>query len=282
MIEPSEFLREIIDPACAALTGQMGRDMGEDRARVMMLAIAYQESNLEHRRQIRGPARGFWQFERGGGTAGVLNHERSKAAAKASCEAMGVEPEVGVVYEALASDDNLAACFARLLLWTDPKPLPAIGDEEGAWQYYLANWRPGKPHRARWSQAHALAVRTVLGGTYADEVVVASVPASTAAAAVKAERGTLKVQGAKSVEVVLPKMARSWQTGEFWLVLLAFVADIAVVAAPVIDPALDKLQASSFMGSNTIAASIFAVARLAYKAWRTQAAVKVASAEVGR
>ena len=126
MTDPRDFLFETIDPACAALTGIMGREMGDDRARTMLLAIAHQESNLEYRRQIRGPARGLWQFEKTGGTAGVLSHERSKDAALAICKAMGVEPEPGVVYEALAADDNLAACFARLLLWTDPAGFRAV------------------------------------------------------------------------------------------------------------------------------------------------------------
>ncbi len=46
-----------------------------------------------------------------------------------------------------ALDLHETGVFARLLLWTDAKPLPAIGDEQGAWDYYLRNWRPGKPTR---------------------------------------------------------------------------------------------------------------------------------------
>ncbi len=44
----------------------------------------------------------------------------------------------------------LAAAFARLLLLTDAKPLPQIGDVQGAWAYYVRNWRPGKPHPDTW------------------------------------------------------------------------------------------------------------------------------------
>ena len=36
-------------------------------ADVLLLAIGLQESRFEHRQQIGGPARSFWQFERGGG-----------------------------------------------------------------------------------------------------------------------------------------------------------------------------------------------------------------------
>ena len=40
-------------------------------ARVLLLAIGLQESKFSHRLQIGGPARGYWQFEQGGGVRGV-------------------------------------------------------------------------------------------------------------------------------------------------------------------------------------------------------------------
>ena len=45
----------------------------------LLLAIGLQESGLCERCQIidgggKGPARGLWQFERGGGVVGVLTH----------------------------------------------------------------------------------------------------------------------------------------------------------------------------------------------------------------
>ena len=49
---------DILDPAAKLLPG-----MDSAKARVMLLAIGLQESRFEHRRQIGGPARGFWQFE---------------------------------------------------------------------------------------------------------------------------------------------------------------------------------------------------------------------------
>jgi hypothetical protein len=58
--------------------------MKSPRAWAMLLAIGLQESKFLHRRQVVdakkhtfGPARGFWQFERGGGTAGVLQHTKT-------------------------------------------------------------------------------------------------------------------------------------------------------------------------------------------------------------
>lgn len=130
-------------------------------ARVLLLAIGLQESRFEHRRQIGGPARGLWQFERGGGVHGVLNHGSSSHYAAAVCAERGVEPLARDVYEALERDDQLAAAFARLLLWTDPKPLPPIGDAEEAWQCYVRNWRPGKPHRKTWDSLYAQAVEAI-------------------------------------------------------------------------------------------------------------------------
>jgi len=61
------------------------------------------------------------------------------------------------IWGALETDDVFACGVARLLLWTDPRKLPAADDEDGAWEYYLRNWRPGKPHRDRWVKNHAAA-----------------------------------------------------------------------------------------------------------------------------
>lgn len=132
--------------------------MDSKESRVMLAAIGLQESRFLHRKQIGGPARGYWQFERGGGVHGVLNHRSSKPHAIVLCHARGVKPANQDVYQTLASDDILAAGFARLLLWTDPNPLPAIGDAAPAWDYYIRNWRPGKPHRHTWDALYAEAV----------------------------------------------------------------------------------------------------------------------------
>lgn len=135
--------------ACAAME-RPGLDT--PAARAMLWAIGRQESRFIHRRQIGGPARGFWQFERGGGVRGVLTHRASADMARKLCAACGVEPTSFAVYPALEHDDVLAAGFARLLLYTDPKPLPPVEprNENAAWDYYIRNWRPGKPHRHTW------------------------------------------------------------------------------------------------------------------------------------
>ena len=135
--------------------------MAGGEATQMLLAIGLQESRFLHRRQIGGPARGFWQFEKGGGVIGVLTHPASKQHARNVCTRYDIGWDSGEVYRELVDNDVLAAAFARLLLYTDPAPLPALGDVEGAWLYYLRNWRPGKPHRWSWDGLYRQALAFV-------------------------------------------------------------------------------------------------------------------------
>lgn len=132
-------------------------------ARVMQLAISGQEAAWKYRRQIGGPAKGLWQFEKGGGVKGVLMHPSTDDMAVAVCRLRNVAPSTDEVYPALDKDDLLACAFARLLLYSDPKPLPKIGDADAAWNYYLRNWRPGKPHPDAWCNNYSMAVAVVMG-----------------------------------------------------------------------------------------------------------------------
>jgi hypothetical protein len=156
-----QLLQSIIGPAYLLLPPYM-RDPAAD---VMLVAIAYQEADLRYRKQINGPARGLWQFERGGGVAGVLRHAASKHAARDVCAARGVSPDAATVYATLEYDDLLAACFARLLLWTDPFSLPALTDAKAAWALYERTWRPGQPHPEKWWCYHRLAREAVAWNT---------------------------------------------------------------------------------------------------------------------
>lgn len=154
----SEIRERAIAPALAMLPARMRSDAAE----VMLLAIGLQESGLIHRHQIGGPAHGLLQFERGGGVRGVMNHPASKDHAARVCVERGVEPTVVAAFDAIEFDDVLAMAFGRLLLWTDPKPLPDVQDVNGAWDLYLRVWRPGKPHRHTWDRHYAEAVREVV------------------------------------------------------------------------------------------------------------------------
>ncbi|AZS78599.1 hypothetical protein ELS24_09180 [Achromobacter spanius] len=149
---------DAITPALALLPAKMDTPV----ARVMLLAIGLQESRFVYRRQIGGPARGFWQFEKGGGGRGVLLHTSTREHAQTVCKARSVPATADVVYEVLDKDDVLAAAFARLLLWSDPKALPSIGDVDAAWALYQRTWRPGKPHPKAWPDLYRQAVAEVV------------------------------------------------------------------------------------------------------------------------
>jgi hypothetical protein len=138
--------------------------MGSPGAVVLLWAIGLQESRMKHRYQVldtpgrKGPARGLLQFERGGGCKGVLEHPASRFWMHKVCEARGVKPTAHALWTQLEYDDVLAFAAGRLLLFTDPKPLPRIDDPDGAWRYYIRNWRPGKPHIKTWARFHEQAI----------------------------------------------------------------------------------------------------------------------------
>lgn len=156
-------LKEVVERAIEPAQSLLPARMDTPAARVMLLAIGLQESRFVHRRQIGGPARGFWQFEKGsrasrGGVWGVCLHPASKGHLAVLCKARSVACDPDAIYAALEYDDVLAAGVARLLLWTDPKVLPAVGDADAGLALYLRTWRPGRPHPQTWPALYAQAV----------------------------------------------------------------------------------------------------------------------------
>ncbi|WP_315809464.1 hypothetical protein [Pseudomonas sp. C9-3] len=172
--------RSIIEPALLLLPAKME----SPQAIAMLLTIGLQESKLEARRQAitrtingvktlvpEGPATSFWQMERGGGVHGVLTHQKTATLAAAICAKRNVKATERGAWEAIEHDDILAACLARLLLYTDPFPLPDLGDEAGAWELYLRTWRPGAYSRGdaarraalrkKWATNYAAALEAV-------------------------------------------------------------------------------------------------------------------------
>jgi hypothetical protein len=166
---PPPQVRQAVNEALSLLPNAM--DSAD--ARVMLYAIGLHESRFKHRRQIikkngqlvpEGPAKGFWQFERGGGCKGVLTHPASRHHAAALCTRYGVNATARDLWDALEHNDVLAAGIARLLLWTDPKPLPQRFEpraEAQGWCYYERVWRPGKPHPETWDDCWRAAVKAV-------------------------------------------------------------------------------------------------------------------------
>lgn len=164
----SDVIEKTIRPAFALLPARMR----SREAVTVLLTIGLQESKFQYRRQMgNGPARGLFQFEKMGAVDGVLQHRASRALALDVCRERGVASVAGDVHSKLEHDDVLAAAFARLLLWTDPKALPALNDVDGAWQLYLRTWRPGAYTRGtheyraelrkKWGRYYAQAMQEV-------------------------------------------------------------------------------------------------------------------------
>ena len=146
---PADFLTNIIQPGLQFLHELGGPPVVLDAQR-FMLCIALTESGPQLNARYQGspavtpgPARGWWQFEQGGGVVGVLNHNSCKTLAANVCTACSVVAQPGAVWRAIEGYDDLAAAFARMLIMTTPKPLPT--DADGGYLQYLELWRPGKP-----------------------------------------------------------------------------------------------------------------------------------------
>ncbi len=142
----NQILNNFIVPGLKYLPSEMD----SPQARAMLLAIGFQESRFEHRKQIGGPANSFWQFERGGGVVGIIKHPAVSEIARNVCRELVIPFIPSECYEAIVYNDILACCFARLLLYTLPDELPEKGESEKGWQQYISAWRPGKPRRESW------------------------------------------------------------------------------------------------------------------------------------
>jgi hypothetical protein len=158
-------LRYVMPAAFALLPGMMN----SPEARAELLAIGLQESEFRHRRQIVGdppravgPARGFWQFEEGGGIRGVLTHRRTRWHLQLALDELRYTGPFDTISEetlhvAVQHNDVLACVFARLNLWWLPGTLATRDLPQRGWRQYLEAWRPGKPHPETWDRNFARA-----------------------------------------------------------------------------------------------------------------------------
>lgn len=149
-----DAIRTYIAPCAYTLLPEAMRD---DRATNLLVAIGWQESRFATRVQAKGPAKGFWQFEQSGGVRGVLGHKQTAPIALRVLKAAGYpfDHTPFGVYCAIEHNDVVAFCFARLLLWTVPAPLPQRDQDLEAWRQYTSAWRPGKPRLDAWPEAWA-------------------------------------------------------------------------------------------------------------------------------
>lgn len=147
------YVRAHVLPAAFAL---LPSEMASDRATAMLMAIGYQESKFEARRQIGGgPATGYWQFEQGGGIIGVLRHEATRGIVAVMWKRLGYtgSPTPFGLWIATEHNDVIAAICARLLLWTMPDPMPSVTEPEKGWAIYQGAWRPGRPRPSDWPES---------------------------------------------------------------------------------------------------------------------------------
>lgn len=161
----TEVTNHGIDPALKLLPPRMD----SLPARIQLLATGLQESGFAHRRQISadgtptGPARSFWMGEKGGGLVhGVRLHPATKDLAAALYQARQVKPNDLAIWNAIENDDVLAAGLARLLIYTDPYSLPAMGHSQAAWELYARVWKPGRPRRETWDAHYQRALEFVV------------------------------------------------------------------------------------------------------------------------
>jgi hypothetical protein len=135
---PQTVVAKVIVPALALLPAQM--DTPE--ARVLLLPIGGQESGYRTRQQQGGPARGLWQNEKPVQQL-LLDNRASEVPVRNLCSARAVAPVASDMYFAVGTDDIFAAGIARLILWCDAAPLPALGDADAAFETYIRVWGPG-------------------------------------------------------------------------------------------------------------------------------------------
>lgn len=164
---PAAFLDQVVRPAL--LAPYLPTSMDTPEARAMLVAIPKQESDLRFTRQVRGPARSLYQFERAG-ILGVIQHPKVDDYAAAACHDAQIPCRSGDIMAAIESDHVLACRLARLNLWTDRLSLPkaVMASEEQAFQCYRRVWRPGAAKdpgsdryndaRHRWATSWRLAV----------------------------------------------------------------------------------------------------------------------------
>lgn len=129
-----------------------------------LLVTGAQESGYMTRLQLgNGPAHGLWQTELNGVSA-VLKNPKSHGYLVGYLQSQtSIVVSAPNIYQLIQTDDITACVVSRLMYWCDVRPLPKFDDEEASWQYYLNNWRPGKPDRARWAHWYPLVIKYLKG-----------------------------------------------------------------------------------------------------------------------
>lgn len=168
MLAAKRLLLETIRPVHDGLKAEFGIP-NPPEAEIMSVAAAYQESKCSARDQgdpnVIGPATGFWQFEKNGGVAEILEHPMTDDIARALAVRSGIAATRDSVWRFFTSEqgDELACVFARLLVWKDRAALPAATPAAAseAYAYYDRNWRPGAKRPNDWPTSWNIALQVV-------------------------------------------------------------------------------------------------------------------------
>jgi hypothetical protein len=147
---PDTYISVGIDPALKLLPSRFDTR----NARAMMMAIAWQESELKERTQLeRGPARGYPQFELSG-LIGVLKHQATAPAAAAFIHELDYSDlNPTQLHAVMQWDTVLMAGMTRLNLWWHTASLPNQDQRAEGWSYYMFCWRPGRPRPEHWPES---------------------------------------------------------------------------------------------------------------------------------
>lgn len=152
-------LRTLLDLVVRPTLDWLGPTYASDEAKVLLLAIAEQESLCAFRCQTpSGPARSFWQIEPHTARAVYDKWPRGREALRQlDVPRPSLSPD-----EWLRWNDQAACVIARGILRLEPTPLPRLGDEGGAWRYYNDRcWRPGKPRPEAWPGSYRRAFQAL-------------------------------------------------------------------------------------------------------------------------
>lgn len=158
-MHPRDWIRGVLRPSWAVW---LPPRMASPEAEALVTAICLQESDLRHRFEFGGGSgRGYAQFTPAG-LAALLSHPRTAPYLRQIAWGLDLEADVAPLWAAIAYQDTLTACAARLALWALPEALPGPSDRDAGWAQYLAAWRPGRPRPERWQRAWAEAWAAVM------------------------------------------------------------------------------------------------------------------------
>ena len=138
MINPGQFISEVLEPALKAL------DMFSEDAMHLMLRTAIIESQLTHILQIpNGPALGFMQVEYAT-YLDVVRYLNQRSDIKERVLRYTEYMTLPTKPVSVISNISLNVIAARIKYWMQPEAIPAYKDVEAQAEYYLQYYNTAK------------------------------------------------------------------------------------------------------------------------------------------